>query len=189
MARLPYLDEGDLAEHDRDLLKRPINLNRQLAHSPGAARAVGGIGHWIRYESKLDARLRELAILAVGYLERSPYEYSHHVKIGQDFGVSKADIRALERHLSIAEGSESDDTTLGALELAVLDAAQQLTDANAIEDSTYAVLGAALSKEEIVDLTVVIGFYNCVVRVLGGLQIDVEPGYQPYLDEFPLPCD
>jgi hypothetical protein len=26
-----------------------------------------------------------------------------------------------------------------------------------------------------------------VVRLLGSLQIDVEPEYQPYLDEFPLP--
>ena len=36
-----------------------------------------------------------------------------------------------------------------------------------------------------VDLTLTIGFYNAVVRVLATLQIDVEPDYQPYLDRFP----
>ena len=44
---------------------------------------------------KLDPRLRELAILQVGYLAKSPYEYSHHVKIGREFGVSDDDIRAI----------------------------------------------------------------------------------------------
>ena len=39
-----------------------------------------------------------------------------------------------------------------------------------------------------VDLVVTIGFYNAVVRVLASLEIDVEPDYQPYLDEFPLPA-
>jgi hypothetical protein len=32
-----------------------------------------------------------------------------------------------------------------------------------------------------------IGFYNGVVRILATMQIDVEDGYQKYLDEFPLP--
>ena len=31
MARLPYLDVDDLKEEDKALLKRPINLFRQLA--------------------------------------------------------------------------------------------------------------------------------------------------------------
>jgi hypothetical protein len=34
----------------------------------------------------------------------------------------------------------------------------------------------------------VIAFYNAVVRVLGTLQIDVEPEYQTYLDRYPLPA-
>jgi hypothetical protein len=65
MARLPYLDVADLAPADRDLLKRPINLHRQLVHSPGMARAFGTMGLYIRHDSTLDPRLRELAILQV----------------------------------------------------------------------------------------------------------------------------
>jgi hypothetical protein len=72
MARLPYLDRDDLAPEHRDLLARDINLNRALVHSPDAARAFGGLAHFIRHGSRLDARLRELAILQVGYLEEFP---------------------------------------------------------------------------------------------------------------------
>ena len=95
MARVPYLETSDLAPEDQDLLKRPISLFKALVNSPKAARAFSGLGSYIRYGSKLDPRLRELAILQVGWLARSPYEWSHHVKFGHDFGVTDADVQAL----------------------------------------------------------------------------------------------
>src|SRR5215813_15625420 len=95
MARVPYVDKSDLAPENQDLLARNITLHRALAHSPNGLRAFGGLGQFIRHKSRLDPRLRELAILQVGYLTRSPYEYSHHIKIGHDFGVSDDDIQAL----------------------------------------------------------------------------------------------
>ena len=95
MARVPYLDESDLAPENHDLLKRTITLHRALAHSTNGLRAFGGLGQFIRHKSRLDPRLRELAILQVGYLARAPYEWSHHVKIGREFGVSDEDIRAI----------------------------------------------------------------------------------------------
>ena len=45
--------------------------------------------------AQLDARLRELAILQVGWIAQSPYEWSHHVKIGYEFGVTDEDIKGL----------------------------------------------------------------------------------------------
>src|SRR6266849_178495 len=95
MARLPYLEQSDLAPEFQDLLARNINLFRALAHSPRGARAFSDLGAFIRRKSALDPRLREMAILQVGYLARSPYEYSHHIKIGRDFGVCDDDVRAM----------------------------------------------------------------------------------------------
>ncbi|MDQ3286920.1 MAG: carboxymuconolactone decarboxylase family protein, partial [Pseudomonadota bacterium] len=68
----------------------------------------------------MDARLRELAILQVGWLARSPYEWSHHIKIGQDFGVTDADIEAL-----VAE-SRGEATALEPLARLVLQAAREI---------------------------------------------------------------
>ena len=95
MARLPYLDRADLKPEHQDLLARNINLYRALVHSPDGARTFSALGQFIRHTSRLDPRLREMAILQVGYLARSPYEYSHHVEIGRDFGVTDDDIRAI----------------------------------------------------------------------------------------------
>ena len=182
MARIPYLDKPDLAEADQDLLNRPISLNRALVNSPAAARAFSGVGGFIRYGSKLDPRLRELAILQVGWLARSPYEWSHHVKIGHDFGVSDADIQAL------IDDTAGKPTSLDALTLLVLKAAREINNDGAMDASTFTTLQSSLSNELMVDLTITISFYCAVVRVLGTLQIDVEPDYMPYLTRWPLPA-
>jgi len=182
MARLPYLDRADLAPQHQDLLKRNINLYRALAHSPDAARSFGALGNFIRHGSRLDPRLRELAILQVGYLARSPYEWSHHVEIGRHFGVSDDDIRA------IADETEERPTTLEPLAKAVLRAAREMTNGPAISERTFAELRTALDHERLTDLVLTIAFYNAVVRMLATLEIDVEEGYLKYLDEFPLPA-
>jgi alkylhydroperoxidase family enzyme len=183
MARVPYRDKQDLAPDDQELLARNANIFRALAHSPGGLRAFNRLGGFIRYKSRLDARLRELAILMVGYLTRAPYEWSHHIEIGRKFGVSDADIRAL---MDEADGRSS---TLEPLAKAVLTAASEMTHGLAISDATFAQLRDSLDNESIVDLVLTIAFYNAVVRTLASLEIDVEDDYRRYLDEFPLPTD
>ena len=184
MARVPYLTPDDLAPEDRDLLKRPITLHQALANSPGMARAFGTIGGHIRYGSTLDPRLRELAIIQVGYLTRSPYEYSHHCRLGvEQFGVSVEDIHAISRETE-AEGSGG----FPELETAVLRAAREMVTEMAVSDSTYATLETGIDRADLVDLIVTIGFYCGVVRILASLQIDVEDDYAQWLEQFPLPA-
>jgi alkylhydroperoxidase family enzyme len=182
MARVPYLDKSDLVAEDQELLKRNITLHRALANSPNGLRAFGALGQFIRHKSRLDPRLRELAILQVGYLARAPYEWSHHVKIGRDFGVTDDDIRAL------IEETDGRPSKLEPLAKLVLKAAREMTNDLAISEATFAALRKDLDNERVVDLVITISFYNAVVRLLVSLQIDVEPEYQRYLEEFPLPA-
>ncbi len=181
MARLPYIEKSQLAPEHQDLMKRDIALYKQLVHSPGALRAFQGLGYYIRWKSPVDARLRELAILQVGWLAQSPYEWSHHVKIGYDFGVTDDDIRGL-----IAE-TEGKSSTLDPVAKLVCKGAREMTTDGAMAKATFEALRQHLSNEHLVDLIVTTGFYNAVVRVLASLEIDVEPDYQKYLDKHPLP--
>jgi len=181
MARLPYLEQSDLPAEHQDLLKRNITLYKQLAHSPKMLRAFQGVGYHIRYGASMDPRLRELAILQVGWLARSAYEWSHHVKIAYDFGVSDADIEGL---IADTDGKPS---SLEPLAKTVLRAAREITRDGKMSAESFAALEAAMTKEQLVDLTVTMSFYNAVVRVLASFEIDVEPDYQKYLDKYPLP--
>ena len=71
----------------------------------------------------------------------------------------------------------------------MLRAAREMTTDLAISEHTFAELRRELDHERLTDLVLTIAFYNAVVRILATLQIDVEDGYQQYLDEFPLPKD
>ena len=183
MARVPYLNRGDLEPDDRVLLDRPVNIFRALVHSPKGARAFARQGSYLLGRSKLDPRLRELAIIQVGFVTKSRYEYSHHIEIGQQNGVTKDDIRA------IAEETAERETGLDALDRAVLRAARELTVDVSLSDDTFAILEAELDRASLIDLTLTIAFYNGVVRTLAALKIDIEDSYLPYLEEFPLSAD
>lgn len=180
MARLPYLEKSELKPEDQDLLKREITLFKCMVNSPNAARAFQGLGGFIRHKSRLDGRLREIAILAVGWITQAPYEWSHHVKIGQDFGVSERDISDV---IAECNGKESGLEPVAKL---IVKAAREMTNDLAVSDSTFAELKKSFDNERLTDLVITMAFYNAVVRFLGTMRIDVEPDYQPYLDRFPL---
>jgi alkylhydroperoxidase family enzyme len=182
VARLPYLSAEDLDEQYRDLLSRPINLFRLLANSPGALKMWHQFGEWIRWDSSLDPRLRELAILHVGYLASQEYEFSHHVRLGFDFGVTDEDVKGLAR---VAAG---EDAHFSPLDLAVLRATTQLSNDIDLDQATWELLLAELGPTAAGELLVIVGFYAMVVRVAAGVKLDVEPDYQEYLATYPLPA-
>ena len=181
MARLPYLEPDQVAEQYRDMLKRNTNLHKLLVNSPEMARAFSGLGGYIRNRSTLDTRLRELAILQVGWIEKSEYEFTHHVKIGKEFGVTDADIEGL-----IAE-TAGKPSNLEPLAKAVLKGAREMVRNLAMSEATFAEIKKELSDEHMVDLVLTIAFYCAVVRVLATMQIDNEPYYKEVLQQYPIP--
>lgn len=180
MARLPYLEPDQVAPEYRDMLKRNTNLHKLLVNSPDMARAFSGLGGYIRFKSKLDPRLRELAILQVGWLEKSEYEFTHHVKIGKEFGVTDEDIKGL---MAETEGKPSQ---LEPLAKAVLRGAREMVRDLAMSEATFAEIKKDLTDEHMTDLVLTIAFYCAVVRVLATMQIDNEPQYKEVLRQYPL---
>lgn len=183
MARIPLLEADEMAPETREMFDRnPINLFRALANSPGAMKQWFDFGEWIRWEGKVEPRLRELAILQVGASAKSPYEYSHHVVIGRRFGVTDQDLDGLK---AFALGETP--AHFSSLELAVLRAARDLSENCEISASLWAELAADLDTEALLELVVVVGFYAMVVRVLAAVELDVEPDFRPsvaYLPSF-----
>jgi alkylhydroperoxidase family enzyme len=180
MARVPYINQSELPAEYRDLLSRPANVFRALANSPDLLRAYMQFGMWMRTQCALDPRLRELAILQVGYMMKNEYEYSHHVKIAGDYGVSDEDIRAL---IASNEGKPNE---LGDVERLVLAASREMTDNGTVSDDVWLALSSHLDEARMVELVMIVTFYGCNARVLSTLQVDLEPEYAHYLTTFPL---
>ena len=180
MARLPYVRPEDIPATHAAVAAKQINIFRVLAHSLDGALALTDWSRYHRQGSRLEARLRELAIIQVGYLVRSRYEFYHHVKIGFGAGVSQADVDAL-----MAE-TRGEVSALGELERAVLRMARQMTGEIRVDEATFAFLEQTQGREQLVDLALVIGHYNGVVRLLACFEVELEPGYEELMQRFPL---
>ena len=181
MARLPYLEPDQVAPEYRDMLKRNTNLHKLLVNSPDMAKSFNGVGNFIRFKSKLDPRLRELAILQVGWLEKSEYEFTHHVKIGREFGVTDEDIQGLFLE------TEGKPSKLDPLTRTVLKGAREMVRDIGMSEETFAEIKKHLSNEHMTDLVLTIAFYCAVVRVLATMKIDNEPYYKEVLQQYPIP--
>jgi alkylhydroperoxidase family enzyme len=182
VALVPYLSAEQVPEGYRHLLERPINLFRALINTPEGFKYFHEFSEWMRWDSTLDQRVRELLILQVGYLVRDPYEWSHHLVLSKQFGVTDDDIRGL---IDFTNGLP---TTLSDDEIAVLRAVTELTDSRRISDEAWAGIKALYSDQHLTEIVVIGAFYSAVVRILGGLRIEVEAGdFADALARFPLP--
>lgn len=181
MARVPYVSPGDLAEPAAGVLAGyDVNLFRALANAPEGMVHLHALGMWIRSGLSLPARLRELAILQVGACSRSTYEFSHHVGIGLEHGLSPADVEAV-----LDPGRRSG---LAEIDRAVLDAATGLAEDGELAEPTWATLRRHLDDQALTELVVTVSFYTAVVRMLAGLQVDLELEHEAALARFPFPA-
>lgn len=181
MARLPYLSKDDLAPEDQDILATGSNLRRLLAHSPHGARAIGSFTKFLQGDCSVDPRLREMALVQIGYLTRQRFEYAAHIRLGLRSGATEDDFHA------IAAETEGRPNNLDPIARLVLKSAREMTQDLAFSDDTFAALQRGLSSKQVVDLVIAISFYCGMVRLLTTLQIDVPDDLQPFLEKFPLP--
>ena len=179
MSRLPLLTKDEVPAEYQDIFGGGMNLHRQTLHSPKLARLSRQMGLYFRRESPLPAQLCELAILQVAWLARSAYEYSHHLKIALEAGVSEEDLKKLATGQSF--------TTQPITQL-VIHVATQMTIEGAVNQTTFTELQKNFSAEQIIDLLFVTSFYIGFVRFTASLALQVEPEYHTYLERFPMPA-
>ena len=143
-----------------------LNLFKVLAHCPHIGRNWMRLGNSILREEDLSPKLRQLAILRVGHLAWSEYEFTKHTAVGLRLGVTKEQIDA------ISDWATS--TAFNDEERAVLGYTDEVAQKVKVDDDTFARLRAFLDEPAIVKLTTTIGYYGMVCRVLVALQVELE---------------
>ena len=99
MALLPYVDESKAPEKTREILnagKVKMNVARMIANSDAAFYPFSMLGNSLLTRGKLDAKLREIAILRTAKVSQSVYEWTQHVPIAIAVGVSEAQVAAMD---------------------------------------------------------------------------------------------
>src|SRR5207245_1442697 len=113
--------------------------------------------------------LREMAILTVGYCTGSRYEIAHHQSHAEKAGVSPEQLK------NIAQFDAS--PVFNEQEKAVMAFARESTLRVDVSERVWSAVASFLSEPELIALTLVVAWYNSGVRLMGALDIDLEPGY------------
>jgi len=170
MARIPYPDRDTLQPETREVLEKlgeaPLNIFRMLAGGEGLLRAFMRFGNHLLFRSKLDPVLREVAIVRVGVLSGATYEVHQHDRISRDLGMSDELLAAVRRG--------PDDPAFDDLQRLVMRYTDDVVKNVRASDATFDPLLAALSVQEMQELTVTIGFYMLVSRYLETFGVDIE---------------
>lgn len=145
---------------------KPLNIFGTLAHHPKLLRRWMVFAAHVLSKSTLPPREREIAILRIGRLCESPYEWSQHVVIGHAAGLTDDEIDAIR----VGPG----DPRWSAIDAALMQGVDDLHRDARIADGTWATLSASFTTEQLLDLVFAVGQYTLVSMALNtfGVQLD-----------------
>jgi len=183
MSRLPYRQQDDLDGPGRELwdslvatrgatlvnpeggLFGPFNA---WLHAPEVGRRLADLGTVLRFETSIDRRLLELAIITVGAKWHAEFEWWAHSRMAREHGVPDDVIDALARG---ATPTFTDDA-----DRAVHAVAVQLGETGRIDGDTYAAAQRVLGDQGIVELVSLCGYYTLVCFTLNAFEVPLPPG-------------
>ena len=147
----------------------PATCLSTLVRHPKLTRAYLRFSSYLLYGSTLPPRIREQVILRVAHRRGCAYEWSHHVDIGKDVGLSDADIEAVQ------SGDPSDEFDRAVL--AAVDELDEKTEPRRTQ--TWTSLGERLDEHQRMDLIFTIGGYIALAMALNTFGVEVEQDQSP----------
>lgn len=181
MARVSYAtpsqatgDAHEVMAKIREKGEEILNLHRAIARSPNSLRNFLRLGNSLLVHGQLPPVLRELVILRIAQITGADYEWAHHVPLAKHAGVTDEQIARLQDWTAFDGFDARVRAVLRYVDAAVGD--------RLVPDDVFEAARSQLSEDEIVELTLVCGFWGGMVAcVLRSLQIDLEPSFRRYL--------
>ncbi|HEY2254734.1 MAG TPA: carboxymuconolactone decarboxylase family protein [Variovorax sp.] len=142
-----------------------------LLQSPVLMERVGSVGEYLRFDSAIEPRVREVVICAVARHTGNQFEWALHAQAARKAGVSADAIEALRlgRRPQPLAGDE---------QLAI-DFAFELLHQHGVSEPTYAAAEARFGQRSVVELSALVGYFAMVCWVMNVAHTpagDGEPG-------------
>ncbi|WP_407650259.1 carboxymuconolactone decarboxylase family protein [Actinomarinicola tropica] len=183
-ARIPMLDADDaraaaarvgVPESMADLSVFKVLLR----HEDLAAR-VNGLLHQLLWNGTLDARLRELVIMRIGWCQGSMYEWTQHWRVARMLEIPEDDL------VAVRDWKASD--RLSRADRAVLAATDETLGAGAISTATWAELEATVPDEKArIEVVIAIANWSMFAQLLRSLEVPLEEGVDPWPPDGAVP--
>ena len=148
-----------------------------LLHAPEICEMFANFVHLSLDEekSRIPLRLKELAIITVGRVFGSDYEWFIHAKRAVEFGINADAVEEMRQNRI--------PTFANADEKLIYDVAKELAETRQLSDANYQRAFDHFGKEAMVELAALVGFYHTVSVVLNVFQVEAPEG-----DPHPLKC-
>ena len=192
MARIELTPEAERTPGERAVCEEAVSGLRgripapmvAWLRNPELARRGQRLGELLRYQTTLEPRLSELAILVAARHWNSHYEWTAHKREGLKAGVDPAAVAAIAaRRPPPALRDEA--------ERAVYEVSSALLTTSRVPEALYRRGVAALGERGMVELVGILGYYSLVALTLNAFELGLpdafapelgaEPGDEPYV--------
>jgi 4-carboxymuconolactone decarboxylase len=185
MSRLPALRRDDLTAEGQavwDLIVRTrgdrvvtdaglIGPFNAFVHAPGAGGPMAALGAALRFDSSIEPRLTELAIITIASHWRAEFEWSAHARLAREVGLPDAVVDAI--------GRGEEPPLSGADEQVVYTAVRELVTTGQLGDAGYAAARDLLGDTGAVELVALCGYYSLISFVLNAFDVALPLGAEP----------
>ncbi len=155
---------------------KAMNLLSTYAHHPALAKAFFTFNGHIIMATTLSERQRELIVLRIGVRRKANYEFTQHLLMANDAGISDEEIRRVE--------SEADSPQWSDHDRALLRAVDELIDDGGITAATWAVLATKMDDQQMLDMIYTVGAYETLAFMLRSIEIQLDDGLATLLAAF-----
>jgi len=175
MARLkPITGKSDVAlQHhsivdaivkSRGAVQGPFTM---FLHCPPLAERVMRLGAYVRFEGRLDHRVRVLAAMTVARELDAVYVWGAQVGQARKQGVPEATVTAIrEKH---SRGMPLEDAQ-------IVDFTRELVRKHRVSDDAATALRKRLGDEQFIELTGTIGYYGMLAVTVNACELEAGPG-------------
>jgi 4-carboxymuconolactone decarboxylase len=158
---------GDLVGADGGLIG-PFNA---FVHAPGVGRRLSSLGRVVRFETSLDRRLSEVAIITVAARWQAEFEWWAHAQMAREHGVADAVVDAIGRGQEPPFGAAD--------ERVVYTVARQLTETGRLGQDSFGAAQQLLGDAGLVELVSLCGYYTTVSFLLNAFTVPLPAGAAP----------
>jgi alkylhydroperoxidase family enzyme len=147
-----------------------LNLDRMLLQSPAFAQGWNGLFGAIRNKLTVSPKLRELAIMSIGAINRAEYEWGQHEPEFLKAGGTRAQLTALRDPVAALTDQKNFDEA----ERATLALTHEMTTTVVVSQATMRRVRAVLPDHQVVELIGAIAGYNMVSRFVVATGVEME---------------
>jgi 4-carboxymuconolactone decarboxylase len=176
--RLPQLKPEDMSERQREMADR-IACRRGAVrgpfqvwlNSPEACDRVEALGAFLRFDSSLPVRLRELSLLLAARNWDAQYSWNAHVDKAVEAGIPRSAVDAIARREE-PRFDQVDDTVFYRF-------CQELLHDHFVTDDTFSQALEIFGPEGLVDTVASLGNFTMLGMCLNAFQVDLQADREP----------